>query len=112
MKPDWAKNMILSYDADIVEMLLEAGADPDAVASGGWTALSVACAGGHYRTVQYLLDADADPDEVDDSGRTLLHDAAEDGRWDIVRRDGGGELEMAGCIHLLVALTDHDSFAL
>lgn len=73
--------------ADIVEMLLDAGADPEPFASGGWSALSAACAGGHHRTVQYLLDADADPDEVDDSGRTLLHDAAEDGRWDIVRQE-------------------------
>ena len=71
--------------ADIVSTLLEAGADPGPVASGGWTALEAACAAGHQRSVHALLGTDIDADQADDAGRTLLHDAAEDGQWEIVR---------------------------
>lgn len=71
--------------ADVVRSLLEVGADTTAKMTGGWTALSAACAGGHDLTAKHLLRAGADPNEQDDLGRTLLHDAAEDCRWDVVR---------------------------
>ena len=67
-------------------LLLEAGADKDAVAMANSTALHLAADNGHLEVVRLLLDAVADTDATDDFyGRTALHLAAMNGHLEIVR---------------------------
>ena len=60
-------------------LLLEAGADPDAVQRGGWTPLHSAAHIGDARTVELLLARGADPAALDDEGRSVADMAAESG---------------------------------
>ena len=64
--------------ADAVELLLDAGADPDIRRDGGLTALMFAAASGSLRAVTSLLDAGADPAARDASGRSALEHAGSD----------------------------------
>jgi hypothetical protein len=57
---------------DMVELLLESGADPSAVDMGGITALHIAARNGKIRVVQQLLKAGVHPDLADDHGWTPL----------------------------------------
>ena len=65
--------------ATVVALLLEAGADPDAVQRGGWTPLHSAAHNGDARTVELLLAHGADPSAVDDDGRSIGDLAGETG---------------------------------
>ena len=59
--------------ADVVELLLQLGADPNAAtASGGATALHRAAYMGHLAVVQLLLRAGADAARQDADGQTAL----------------------------------------
>jgi ankyrin repeat protein len=56
---------------EIVNLLVDAGADVCFRGSGGWTALMLAARGGHREVVEHLLNAGADP-----SSETILRDTA------------------------------------
>ena len=66
--PLWAA--AVRGDREVVEYLLDAGADPNTPAFAGATPLHVAMQRGHHDLVPRLLEAGADPDRVDDHGRT------------------------------------------
>ena len=55
--------------ADVIALLLGAGADPNARQSGGWTPLHAATANGDEPSVRLLLDAGADPAATNDDGQ-------------------------------------------
>jgi ankyrin repeat protein len=64
---------------DLVEILLAAGADPNARQSGGWTPLHGASHNGDVASVALLLTAGADPAAVNDDGASVLSLAEEQG---------------------------------
>jgi ankyrin repeat protein len=70
---------------DIVEYLVETGADVDLIANNESKVapLNSAVASGNTRIVELLLDAGADPDIAQQSGITPLHSAAHKGNADI-----------------------------
>jgi len=72
-------------DAGRVKSLLEAGADVNAVAEGGETALMRAASKGHLGVVQVLLDAGADVHARSENGFTPLSMAVFFGYADVVR---------------------------
>ena len=49
----------LSGDADLLEMLLEQGGDPEAKDKGGWTPLIYAAYGGNLECVKAILETGA-----------------------------------------------------
>lgn len=63
----------------IAEMLLHAGADPDAAQEGGFVALHAAAQNGNEELVGLLLDAGADLSITTDDGRTAAAIAREAG---------------------------------
>lgn len=63
--------------------LLDGGADVNAVASGGATALIRAASGGRGATAKFLLDRGADINARDGFGRTALRAAREAGHADV-----------------------------
>jgi ankyrin repeat protein len=64
---------------DLVQRILEAGADPDAKCEEGFTVLMWAVARGHVEVVQVLLEAGANPDVRSEKGRTAAEIAAQEG---------------------------------
>jgi ankyrin repeat protein len=58
--------------AEVVGVLLEAGADPGATQSGGWTPLHAAARNGDVASVTLLLASGADPEAVADDGTSVL----------------------------------------
>ena len=70
---------------DVVQLLLEAGAEKDANDSDGCTALMAAACSGFAEVVQLLLDAGAQKDLRDSVGRTALINAAGYGHFSVVR---------------------------
>ena len=70
--------------ADIVALLLEAGANPQEKSNSGWTPLHWAARNGHTDVVALLLEAGVNPQKKNASGRTPLHWAAKNGHADIV----------------------------
>ena len=83
-------------EAEVVEKLLNAGANPNAANSYGYVALHVAAWAGHTAIVEALLNAGADPNVVPSealdsewtlkycAGMTPLHFAAHGGRAEII----------------------------
>ncbi|KAK3365827.1 ankyrin repeat-containing domain protein [Lasiosphaeria ovina] len=73
---------------DMMQILLEAGANINAPASGcfGATALQIAAIKGHLGIAKQLLDLGADPNarRAASNGRTALEGAAEHGRIDMI----------------------------
>lgn len=73
----------------LVELLVEAGADPNATDAGGWTPLALAAHEGEVATVRYLLAHGADPTIANAAGDTPLAIAERAGRRaaeDLLRR--------------------------
>ena len=67
------------------EVLLAAGADPNAQTSAGLTPVWLTAEGNHSAVAQALLAAGAQPDRADDRGRNPLHVAAEHGATDVAQ---------------------------
>jgi uncharacterized protein len=65
--------------ADIVRMLVDAGAEPNLRQSGGATPLHAAAANADIASVEALLDGGADPSLTMDDGRSILSMAEERG---------------------------------
>jgi uncharacterized protein len=72
-------------DLDLVDQLLRAGANPNAVNDLGVPPLSLACTNSSARTVARLLAGGADPDGTLRTGETALMTAARGGSIDIVQ---------------------------
>lgn len=68
---------------EIVQLLVENGADVNIFVDEGYTALAEAVNGGHYQVVAYLLDLGVNPNQLV-SGVTPIFFAAQSGRPDIV----------------------------
>jgi len=58
--------------AEVVGVLLEAGADPNARQSGGWTPLHSAARNGDVASATSLLESGADPTATNDEGASVL----------------------------------------
>ena len=70
---------------EVVDVLLDAGADPDRDTSLGWTLLHTAVQSNSKKVAQALLDAGVDPNSASRiTGQTALHLAAGRGRTMIV----------------------------
>jgi len=61
--------------ADVVKLVLRAGADPNARQMMGYTALHAAAARDNVEMVKDLLDAGADPSLTNDEGKTAADKA-------------------------------------
>jgi ankyrin repeat protein len=81
---------------DVAAVLLEAGADADAVQAGGYTPLHSAGATGDTALVSLLLAHGGDPDRAADDGRTAADLAAERGHAELAARLRAGRAAGAG----------------
>jgi len=70
---------------EVVRLLLERGANPNAKDKDGETPLHEAAKNGHVDVVKLLLEKGADLNARDYMGRTPLHYAAENGHVDVVK---------------------------
>ena len=89
--------------AAMVSYLIEAGADPDAVAAGGVTPLHRAVRNRCSAAVRALLDAGADPHRANDAGSTAIMLAG----WTTGRGGSGlpaAKAEQATIVHMLTSL--------
>ncbi|MBW3596897.1 MAG: ankyrin repeat domain-containing protein [Planctomycetes bacterium] len=73
-----------SGDRFLVELLLDAGADPNTTLAGGETALMTASRTGRLGPVQALLERGADVDAKERKGQTALMWAAAEGHEEVV----------------------------
>jgi ankyrin repeat protein len=74
---------VAARSAEIVRILLEAGADPNVQQHGGWTALHAAAQHGDGALVRILLDHGADAGLQSDDGRTAADFARAGGHDDV-----------------------------
>jgi ankyrin repeat protein len=65
--------------ADVVRILLDAGANPNVRQSAGWTPLHAAAMNGDLTSVELLLAAGADPTATNEEGRSVTDLANESG---------------------------------
>lgn len=70
---------------DIIERLLDAGAEADPTNEYGVTPLAIACEAGNPKAVATLLNAGADANSELAGGQTMLMTAARTGNGDVVR---------------------------
>ena len=70
--------------SDVVQLLLDGGADPNKEAEDGTTALHGAAYHGHKNVVQILLNRGADPTKTDQQGRTPMYWAELGGKDGVV----------------------------
>jgi uncharacterized protein len=73
-----------THSEEVAQLLLNAGADPEATDAQGHTALMIAAASGHVELVNMLLVRHARPDALDHERRTALWYAAAAGSRDEV----------------------------
>lgn len=71
-------------NAEILEILLEGGADPNVQIRGGETALHYAASEGHVDAIKILLRYGAKIDHADEEGNTAIMDACREGNCDAV----------------------------
>ena len=69
--------------ADVVKVLLDAGADVNAKQHGGWNALHAAAASGDRQLVELLLSRGADASAVNDAGVTAAAIARDRGQVEV-----------------------------
>ncbi|KAG1661213.1 Transient receptor potential cation channel subfamily A member 1 [Nymphon striatum] len=69
----------------VIKLLLNHGADIEALNCELWTALDCAAANGHLKSVRILLDEDAPIDPIDRNKTTPLHLAAKEGYANVVK---------------------------
>ena len=72
--------------AEIVEVMLAAGAEPNARQQHGWTPLHAAAQNGDLRSLEALLAAGANPALRNDDGRSPLDRALESGHAELAAR--------------------------
>ena len=77
---------------DVVELLLDSGADPNQASRSGVTPLHEAAFGGHKDVVQLLLDRGADPSKTATGGRTPLTLALNQNHTEIANILQGGDV--------------------
>lgn len=70
---------------EMVQLLLDSGADPRAASDGGWTALHNAAQNGHAAAAALLLAAEASVNAELSNGMTPLHWAAFNGHEEVVK---------------------------
>ena len=76
---------VMHVEPDVVQVLIDAGADIDTKNNDGRSPLLSACAEGTFDTVKMLVRAGAEVRATDDEGVTCLHYAARRGRTETVR---------------------------
>ncbi len=83
-------------NAQIVELLLVQGADPDLVDLGGSSAIHVAAKKGFSNIVELLVKAEADVNSIDENGWTALMRATNAGHKDVVKMllDAGAKVNL------------------
>ncbi|KAF8217377.1 ankyrin repeat-containing domain protein [Mycena galopus ATCC 62051] len=70
---------------DVVQLLVESGADVNAISNNDRTALHQASINGHINVVKYLVKRGANINAIDKDRKTALHDASAEGHTDIVK---------------------------
>ena len=83
-------------DYDYILLLLQYGANPNAMMQDGSTPLMSASASGQEKVVKALIDYNAKINFQDIKGKTALMDAAEEGYYDIVKLlvENGAKVEV------------------
>ena len=70
---------------DVVQILLDNGADPDKAVENGWTPLHLAADRGHRDVVEVLLNGGVEPNQTNNERVTPLHVAAGKGHKSVVQ---------------------------